>query len=288
MKISRIVFGLYLLLASLLAIYQPTAVLAQDEAPPEETIELIASYPKMEAVAGSAFEFEVEFKYQGIEARVFDLVAQGPKDWAAYMTQTYAKDKRISAIRLEPTTTYGTKITVMAASPFWLMPEPGDYKITVEASSEEIKGSIELTTVITARYTLDLVPATERYNTSATAGKDNYFSIVVQNQGTAAIENITFSASKPSGWTIEFSPDEVDSLDAVDYQTIDVNIKPPSKTIAGDYEITLRASGKQASAEGLDIRVTVETPPVGQWVGVGIIVLVIAGLIVIFMRFSRR
>lgn len=288
MKISRIVFGLYLLLASLLAIYQPTAVLAQDEAPPEETIELIASYPKMEAVAGGVFEFEVEFKYQGIEARVFDLVAEGPKDWAVYMTQTYAKDKRISAIRLEPATGYGTKITVMAASPFWLMPEPGDYKITVEASSGEVKGSIELTTVITARYTLDLVPATERYNTSATAGKDNYFSIEVQNQGTAAIENITFSASKPSGWTIEFSPDKVDSLDAVDYQTIDVNIKPPSKTIAGDYEITLRASGKQASAEGLDIRVTVETSLVGQWVGVGIIVLVIAGLIVIFMRFSRR
>ncbi len=233
----------------------------------------------------------MELKYKAdihSESRVFDLVATGPTDWLVLITPSYPKDKKIASIQLLPGFTVGEKILVQVLPAYWLMPEPGDYKITLEATSEEISGTYELTIAITAKYTLALVPATERYNTSATAGKDNYFSIEVQNNGSAAIDEIKLSSSKPEDWAIDFSPHKVDSLTAGDFQTIDVNIKPPPKAIAGDYLITLRASGNQTSAENLDIRVTVETPTVWGWVGVIIVIAVIAGLGVTFRRFSRR
>jgi len=283
----RIIFGLCLLLVSLLAISLPAAVLAQEEPPPPETIELTAAYSKLEGISGTSFEFEVDLKYQGAEARVFDLVASGPKDWTTYITPTYPKEKQILDIRVEPGVSYAQKINVYVAPSYWLLPEPGEYQITVEASSGEIKGTISLTAVVTATYMMSLPPAAERYNTSATAGRDNYFSVVVANTGSATIDNFTFSSNKPSGWTIEFSPDKIDSLAAGGSQTVEANIKPPAKTIAGDYQITLRASGKQTS-DDIDVRVTVETPTVWGWVGVAIIVLVVAGLAFIFMRFSRR
>jgi len=287
MRIVRTIFWLCILLVGSVVISQPATILAQDESPGEEKIELTTSYTKLEGTSGTSFEFEVELNYQGSEARIFDLVATGPKNWTVYITPSYPKEKMIRDIRLEPGNTYGEKINVYAAPPFWLMPDPGEYEITLEATSGEIKGTINLKAVIIAKYDLSLIPTEERYNTSATAGKDNYFSVVAANEGSATIDNITFSSDKPRGWTIEFSPDKVDSLIAGNFQTIDVNIKPPPKTIAGDYKITLIANGKQAR-DNMDIRVSVETPPVGQWVGVGIIVLVIAGLAVIFMRFSRR
>jgi len=287
MRIVRTIFWLCILLVGSVVISQPATILAQDESPGEEKIELTTSYTKLEGTSGTSFEFEVELNYQGSEARVFDLVATGPKNWTVYITPSYPKDKMIRDIRLEPGKTYGEKINVYAAPPFWLMPDPGEYEITLEATSGEIEGTIELTAVVTAKYDLSLTPTEERYNTSATAGKDNYFSVVAANEGSATIDNISFSSDKPRGWTIEFSPDKVDSLIAGNFQTIEVNIKPPPKTIAGDYEITLIANGKQAM-DNMDIRVSVETTPVGQWVGVGIIVLVIAGLTIIFMRFSRR
>jgi len=168
------------------------------------------------------------------------------------------------------------------------LPEPGEYKITLEAISGEVKGSVEFKAVITAKYILCVVPAAERYNTDATAGEDNFFSISVGNLGTAAINDIKLSSTGPEGWQIEFSPDKVDLIVAIAEQTIDVNIKPPSKTIAGDYVISLRASGKQTSSGEINIRVTVETPTIWGWVGVGIILVVVAGLVVIFLRFSRR
>ena len=66
-----------------------------------------------------------------------------------------------------------------------------------------------------------------------------------------------------------------------------MDIKPPPKTVAGDYMITLHVSGKQATADKMDVRVTVETPSIWGWVGVIIIVIVVVGLIVVFMRFGR-
>jgi uncharacterized membrane protein len=282
----RMIFGLCLLLVSLMVFSLPAAVLAQEETPPPETIELTTSYTKLEGTSGASFEFEVELSYKGAEARVFDLAATGPTDWAIYITPSYPKDKMIKDIRLEPMA-YGEKINVSATPAYWLMPEPGEYPITLEATSGEIKGTIQLTAIVTAKYTMYLTPTEERYNTSATAGKDNYFSVEVRNEGSAAIDNITFSSSKPTGWTIEFTPDKIDSLNADDSQTIEVNIKPPTKTIAGDYEITLKADATHTT-DSTNIRVTVETPTIWGWVGVGIIVLVIAGLAFIFMRFSRR
>ena len=118
--------------------------------------------------------------------------------------------------------------------------------------------------------------------------KDNFFSAELKNKGSATIDDITFSSDKPEGWTIEFTPEEVSSLAAGKTKTIDINIKPDAKAIAGDYSVSFKATSEEATAQNLEIRVTVETPTIWGWTGVGIIVVVIAGLAFVIMRFSRR
>lgn len=277
----RMIFALLLMLASLLFIF-PQATLAQ-----EEKIELTTPYTRLEAKSGSSFEFEITLNYTGTEARRFNLSATGPQNWVTYVTPSYPKDKMIGDILLEPGETYGQKIDVYSAPPSWLLPEAGEYKITLEVVSGEIKGTIDLTAVVTAKYAASLTTPDGLLNTKATAGKDNYFSVVITNTGSAAMDDITFSSQKPSGWTIEFSTEKIDSLPAGTSKTIDVNIKPPSKAIAGDYGILISATAMQ-KANDLNIRVTVETPTIWGWVGVIIILLVIAGVGFVFMRFSRR
>jgi uncharacterized membrane protein len=289
----RMLFGLSLLMVSLLVFSPAVAVLAQEEeeAPPE-MITLTATYSKIEAIAGAGFEFEVSLLYTGgTEARTFDLTVSGPQDWNTYITPTYPTDKQILDILLQPPQPYQTptptKILIHVSPPYWLLPEPGEYPVTVEATSGEVSGSIDLTAVITASYQMALTTPDGRLNTTATAGRDNNFTIEVLNNGSAAIDDITFSSSKPTDWTVEFSPDKIDSVAALDSQTVEVNIKSPAKTIAGDYQITITAKGKQAQ-DDVAIRVSVETPTIWGWVGVAIIVVVIAGLVYVFMRFSRR
>ena len=298
-KTVRLVCCFCLLLVSLLAIGLPGIALAQTGEEPEPVlisaeeepigkIALSLTYPTVESIAGGNFEFEMELVYTGEDARVFDLRTTAPKGWEVFMTPPYEKEKKVSSIRLTPSLGAGSKIRVVASAPFWPLPEPGEYKITFEAISDEVRSSTELIAVITAKYVLHTVPAAERYNTTARAGEDNIFSIKVRNLGTDVIENVNFSPSNPEGWSITFEPEKIDVLEAIDEQTVEVNIKPPPKTVAGDYMVSLRASGKQTSADEMNIRVTVETPTIWGWVGVVIILIVVIGLVVIFMRFSRR
>jgi uncharacterized membrane protein len=276
---TRIILGLCLLVVSLLFIF-PLATLAQ-----EETIELTTPYSKLEGESGASFEFEVTLNYMGAEARNFNLSAVGPSGWTTYITPSYPKDKMIGDIRLEPWATSGNRISVFTISPSWV--EPGEYQVTVEVSSGEIQDTLIVTPVISAKYGVSLTTPDGLLSTKATAGKDNYFTLAVTNTGSAAVDNITFSSDKPTGWTVEFSPSQIDSLIAGGSQTIDVNIKPGAKAIAGDYQVNLTARAEKGTAE-VSIRVTVETPTVWGWVGVVIIVLVVAGLAFVFMRFSRR
>jgi uncharacterized membrane protein len=265
-------------------------VLAQGDA----TLELTTPYYKLEIVSGASVEFTIDLEYTGTEARVFDLVATGPTDWTTSITPSYPRDRQILDIRMEPPeegeSSTVQKIIVTATPASWLAPEVGEYPITLEASSGDIKSSIELTAVVTsvpATYTLYLTSPDGVLSTTAQAGKDNYFTLAVANSGTGAIDNISLSTNKPKGWTVELSQTNLNSVAAGNYQTVEMNIKPPPDAISGDYELIVRASGTQAS-DSLEIRVTVKTSSLWGWVGIGIIVLVIAGLAVIFMRFSRR
>ncbi len=268
----------------------PTPTPTSEPEPEPDSMTLETEFPKLEAVATGSFQFNVTMNYKGKEERVFDLKASAPSGWDVYIQPQYESGKRISSITIAGSSFSSTSksITAVISSPTYPPPDPGEYKILVEAVSGDISGSIELVAKIKARYGLSAVPLHDRYNTSAVSGKDNIYSIQVSNSGSDSIDNITFDSTHPEGWEITFTPDKLEELDTDDPTVIDVNITPAPKTVAGDYMIILRVSGKQASAEAMDIRVTVKTPTIWGWVGVIIIIIVIIGLFVVFMRFGRR
>jgi uncharacterized repeat protein (TIGR01451 family) len=281
---------------------RPIASAQSDEEeapPPEETFELQAKYPALSGPADTSFEFEVGLSYRyGKEAREFELRTTGPEGWLTYVCESsYKKDTRLTAIRLE-TYSVSETVLVVAIAPFWLFPEPGDYTIQMEAVSEDLslKDSIDLTATITARYNLAAATTSGRLNTKATAGKESRFSITVTNTGTATLDKVTFSSTKPSGigneeWKVTFDPEEIEAVAPLDEKEIEVTVKAPSKTIAGDYMTTLQFDAEpKLSTEPpkLEIRVTVSTPTKWGWIGAGIIAAVIAGLVLGFRQWGRR
>jgi uncharacterized membrane protein len=284
MKIGRIVRSVCLLLIIGLMLLFPTAALAADG---DEKLELSASYSKLEGTSGTSFQFVVEMIYTATEPATFDLSVSGPQNWYIYITPDYPQDQKIRDIRIDPTSPLDNLIDINAIPYSSVLVPPGEYKITLEVTSGSIKETIDLYAVITANYDLTLTTPDGLLNTSATAGKDNFFTLQVQNSGTASIDNIAFSSDQPNDWAVTFNPERIASLNAGSAQTVTVNIKPEAKAISGDYGITLTAEGKQA-AEIMDLRVTVNTPTIWGFVGVGIIVLVFAGLAFVFIRFSRR
>lgn len=296
MKIVRIVSILLLLMTAISTFCIPGLVLADNETMPTPTptpipdnITMSTQYPKIDGLATSTFQFNVDMNYQGALDRIFDLKTTVPQGWDVTVTPVYETTKKISSITMEASE-FGKiqTLQITAGSLSWPLPNPGDYTITLEAASGNLVAKIELTARVTAKYGLTTATADNLYSMKAKSGRDNILSIKVTNSGTATIENITFSSDKTQGWEITFKPESIDSIEALDTKTIDVNIKPAPKTVSGDYMISIWASGKQVSADRISMRVTVETPSIWGWVGVIIIVIVVVGLVLIFMRFGRR
>ncbi|MBM4452496.1 MAG: hypothetical protein FJ024_08495 [Chloroflexi bacterium] len=258
-----------------------------------EEIVLDCKYPVISSYAGSYFSWDINLSYNGGKTpKLFDLKVTVPEGFLYTISPGYGESGEIKAIRLDPEKTYPDTVKVTMRSYIWVVPEPGEYSVTVEASSGTLKSTLELKAVVTAKYDLDMEPIGGRFNTQATSGKDNFFKVEVINSGTADVDKIVFSSrvrGTPPGWSITFTPEKIDTLKVGDKREVEVNIKPANKTIAGDYMVNLSCEPEAKNAfASAEIRVTVLTPTVWGWVGVGIVVLVVVGLVFMFMRLGRR
>jgi uncharacterized membrane protein len=245
-------------------------------------VKLSSMYPVLSGPCGTNFKFSVDLNNESGEDRSFNLSAGAPQGWGTIIKPAW-EDKQTPTIHLKANETKGLDIEITPLP--W--EEPGEYIVTVQASSGAIKDALDLKVILTGSYKLYLSTATGLLNTKATAGKESYLTVHVANSGSADINNIILSSAKPEGWAITFNPDKIESLPAGYTQELNVSIKPAGKSITGDYGITLSASAEQVS-ETMNLRVAVGTSTAWGLIGVIIIVLVIAGLAVVFTRLGRR
>jgi uncharacterized membrane protein len=297
-KRAFIVLCLCLLLFGLTPL-APVTALAQESSTSNQ-LQLSVVYPKVSGLATSTFTFEVELRNLSEEARYFDLVITGPTQWSIDITPASDTSKKISAIRLEPIkvvagqTSYGQSIAITATPPAKpVIVEPREYTIKLDVSSGDIKASTELVAVITATYSLKVVPVDGLYNTKANAGKNNWYPVNIQNTGTDAINNIDFLSDKTEGWRVGVSLFGIETLNPQESREVGLTIIPAAKSIPGDYYISFWVIGQQAAAGeqvagSIDIRVTVEAATVWGWLGLIIIVLIVAGLGYLYVAFRRR
>lgn len=279
-------WGLLLLAGLMLFASLPSVVLAQGEPP---AFSLSPQFPSIVGKADTIFTFNVDVNYTGSDTRTVNLSAQGPQGWSINILGGIP-DTPIASMRLQPFQTYSNSVKVQAVPPRTPLVEPGSYEITLQAKEPPpgtLSSKVTVTAVVTARYALTFTTQNSVLSTSVSEGKQTIVPLVVGNDSTVAVNNITFSSTKPQGWSVTFKPEKIDSLPVGGGQTVEATIKPPPRTIAGDYSVSLFAQSENTS-NSLDIRVTVLTSTIWGWVGVLIALAVVAGLVLIFWRFGRR
>jgi len=282
----------------------PAALFAQEEETTEEEIvepepepeELIfdTKLPKIQAKEGETFSFNFDVAYKpgdepfGIEEgkseKTFDITVDYPTGWIAAVA---SGSTEAPAINLKFNSTESLRL--MAIPLITQQPGEYDFKVTFKSAVEgdTLEGSIEFTAVAPPTYEISLTTKTGRLSTELTSGKDNHYKLIVTNNSSTSVENISLSSTEPEGWQVSFDQDKIESMEAEEKIEIDVTINPPEKTIAGDYMLTFGASSENSN-DSFDLRVTVETPTIWGIVGIGIIVVVIIGVAVIFARLGRR
>jgi uncharacterized membrane protein len=139
-----------------------------------------------------------------------------------------------------------------------------------------------------AKVDLSLSLFPDSYYKKIVPGQDNALYVQVRNNGTSAITNIRFSSDKPAGWIVEFKPVSLDSLGAGSSQTIDVNVIPDRHTGRGDYNLTILADAVETRAAVSTVLRIESGTSIWLWIGVAVGILVIAGFIIVYLRFGRQ
>jgi len=245
-------------------------------------IGLAASYPVLRGSSEIFYEFALELENKMEEDGIFDLSARGPEGWELNFKPAY-EPRYISNLQLKAK--QSRKLTVEVKPPAGA--RPGEYPVNVRISSGTAFAVTTLTVVLTGTYDLSATTASGVLSLTAQQGKPARISIFIKNIGTAVQNHIGLLSFKPENWNVDFVPEKVDGLEPGDTKQVEVIITPHDKALVGDYSVEIRANGEKVS-KPVEFRVTVKASSLFGWIGIAIIVIVIAGLALLFRWLGRR
>jgi uncharacterized membrane protein len=258
------------------------AVTVQERTPGLDDIQITTSYPVLRGQTDARFEFSLEVLNKIEVDRTFNLAAIGPEKWEINFKPAY-EQKQISSFRIRG----GQSQTVAVEVSPPREARSGEYPILVRVSSGEKKAEVKLTVILTGIYKLDAGTPTGILSLEAVAGKPANFSLFVKNTGSAVNRNITFSSFKPENWEVTFKPEKIEALEPEGLKQVEVTVKPAAQALVGDYSVGCLVNGEK-SDKTVEIRVTVRASTAWGWIGIGIIIFVIAGLSALFIWLGRR
>ena len=245
-------------------------------------INITAPYPVLRGPTDAKFEFSIEVENKLDKDAVFSLTAEAPENWDVNFKPAY-EDKFISSIRLK---SHHSKSVAVDVKPFPLS-SPGNYPITVKVSSPEAESKIKLRVVLTGTYKMEAGTSNGLLSLNAQKGKSANMSIYIKNTGSAPLENIHFLSFKPENWKVTFKPERIERLAPDKLKQVEVTVKPSDDALVGDYSVTLNIDAGKVS-KNIELRVTVKASTAWGWIGIGIIVFVLLGLVTLFIKLGRR
>jgi len=247
-----------------------------------DNIQVIVSYPVLRGQTDSRFEFSLDVTNKGESDRTFNLAATGPEKWEINFKPAY-EQKQISSIRVKEGQSQTVAVEVAPAQ----NAASGEYPVLVRISSGESKAEVKLTVNLTGTFRLDAGTPNGILSLEAFAGKPTTFSLFVKNTGSAVNRNVTFSSFKPENWETAFKPEKIDALAPGEMKQVEIKVTPGPQSLVGDYSIGIMTNGEKAD-KTVEMRVTVKASSAWGWIGIGIILLVIAGLSFLFVKMGRR
>ena len=247
-------------------------------------LKLTSQYPVLTTAAGQTLKFTIDLKNETNKPLTASLTAKPPEGWAVRFKPQFG-DQQISSIQLKENAS--ETLSVEIDSPARAAAK--EYPVTINARSGAFEATTNMKVTLKGNPDLRIATREDTLNTSITAGTKASVDIFVGNAGTAPVRNLNLLASKkPEKWTVEFKPDKIDVVNPGEVREIKAEILAPARTIAGDYLLSFTPNSPDATAKSVEFRVTVSTPSLWNWVGFGIVGLVVIGLAVVFFRLGRR
>jgi uncharacterized membrane protein len=257
----------------------PVTIRVDSEAAGEVT--LTTDFPILQGASTTTFTFNLKLTNGSAEDLTYAVNAVGPEGWQTEATLTGQAQAANAIVTAGGTSNISVKVTPPEAA------AAADYQIAVNATAGSQTIPLDLTVKITGSYELSLTTEGGLLSGHGSAGSATEQKFKVENTGTVDLANVAVSATAPTGWTVTFDKETIESIAAGKSEDVVATITPSGDAIAGDYSISFKASNQQAN-DSAEFRWTVETSPLWFLVGIGLIAAVAVGLWWVFQRYGRR
>jgi len=259
----------------------PVTVTVGEEVPAK--LKMTTNFPDLRGTATTAFKYRVTVTNDSGRDATINLSADAPKNFQVTFTEAYGS-QQLTSIPIEA----GKSKDLDASVSLPRETAAGDYKLSVHAKTEQASADLNLTLTVLGQPRLAVSGEGGRLSGDAYAGQDSELTVVLRNDGSEAARDVELSATAPEGWKTVFDPKTVSQIASGASQNVKLSMTPSSRAIAGDYQMTVRASATGGISESANFRITVLTSTL--WGAIGIAIIAVALLVVVFAvaRFGRR
>ncbi len=242
--------------------------------------ELSVDQPNREGHADSKFTYGLTLDNRTASEQQYALSAEAPAGWDVRFS---VSGSNVTSVDVDPGSSKTISLDVTPAE----NAAADTYPIVVQAASGSSSAQAQVEAAITGSYGLTLSTADERLSADITAGKTRNLELVVKNTGSAELTDVSLSGQLPANWEVTFEPKTIRSIAAGQSVPVTATVKASDKALAGDYVANLTASSTEKTASAM-LRVTVETSVLWGWIGVLIVLVVLAGIYGLFRKYGRR
>lgn len=245
-------------------------------------LELQAELPVLRGPGTSSFRYRLTLKNESEKDMLVSLEAELPKGFQVAFTPAFASQQVTSLpVKAGESRDLDAEVTLPPDAP------AGTHALSVRAVSGEAKAEAKLTIEVTGRPDLSISTPDGRLSGRAYAGRDTPVKLIVKNRGSAPARAVEVSSYEPTGWQVKFEPSRIEEIAPKGEAQVTATVRPSSKAIAGDYMLTLRATGGDSSSSA-DFRVTVFTSTLWGIVGVIVIAVALGIVSLVVSRYGRR
>jgi uncharacterized membrane protein len=258
----------------------PLTLTVATEAPAKLTLK--SRLPSLRGTPKSSFEYTLSAANDSGKDLTVALSAQAPANFQTTFTEGFGSNE-ISSIPIEAGQSKDIKVKVTPPRDV----KAGDFPVLVKVAAEGATAEMRVTLQITGQGRLQLTTKDGRLSGEAEVGKSATYTLVLNNDGTAAVDEVEMSGSVPANWKVEFNPKNIPSIAPNEKKEVQALVTPADKAIAGDYVASFRANGRGESANA-DFRVSVTTSTIWGLAGIAIIAVALLVLLGAVARFGRR
>lgn len=245
-------------------------------------LSVTAQLPSLRGSPKSSFEYTLGIKNDSGRNLTASFAAQAPESFETSFTEAYGTQE-LSSIPINAGQSKDIKLKVRPPSTI----DAGHFPVTVTVKAEDASAKADLALDVIGQPQLLLAGRDGLLSARAVAAQQSSIPIVVTNSGTAPAENVTLSASSPTGWKVAFEPSTIERLVPGKDAEVQALVTPSDKSLAGDYMVTARADARGESASS-QFRITVATSTVWGMVGAGVIGVAMLLMLGAVARFGRR